>query len=119
MSVEDRIQALSARADVLTVRVAKAFGPKRQHIPGDGDGDGIANESKKPGASLPKGALGQAKLNHANQPVYDGKTLGATGKTGTNRATGQQVREHEVLDDEGRKTGERYWLNSKNHVFPD
>jgi len=50
MSLEDRISALSARADVLTVRVAKAAaaGPKRPRIPGDGDGDGIPNEGKKP-----------------------------------------------------------------------
>lgn len=55
MSLEDRISALSARADVLTVRVAKAAaaGPKRPRIPGDGDGDGIPNEgrNKKPGAA--------------------------------------------------------------------
>lgn len=121
MSLEDRISALSARADVLTVRVAKAAaaGPKRPRIPGDGDGDGIANEGKKPGASLPKGALGRAKMNSAKQPMFNGKTLGFTGKEGTNRATGMKVREHEVLDSEGRKTGERYWIGPKNVVFPD
>lgn len=120
MSIEDRISALSARADVLTVRVAKAAGPKRPRIPGDGDGDGIANEGKKPGATaLPKGAIGRAKTDKFGDPVYNGKSLSATGKTGTNRASGMKVAEHEVVDSNGRRTGERYWIGPKNVVFPD
>lgn len=118
--IKDRIDAVNVRATRLSVQLHKAaqrrMGPR---IPGDGDGDGIPNEGKNKGKKLPKGAIGQAKVNDAKQPVYNGKVLSATGKTGTNIATGQSVKEHAVIDREGRKTGERYWLNSSNHVFPD
>lgn len=119
MSEADRIAAISARADALFIRVSKSVGPKRPRIPGDGDGDGIANEGRKSGASLPKGAIGRAKTDKFGDPVYNGKSLSATGKTGTNRASGLPVREHEVVDRDGRRTGERYWVGPKNVVFPD
>ncbi len=208
MSESDRIAAISARADVLFARISKATaGPKRPRIPGDGDGDGIPNEGRKPKggakgfagekmtmdaasrffpkhadklkalkngesvtiltnpakaqfsrltragsgfeveenvrprgvakpktreqvqnettdaisalAALPKGALGRASADKFGDPVYDGKNLSATGKEGVNRATGLKVREHEVVDSNGRRTGERFWVGPKNVVFPD
>lgn len=30
-----------------------------------------------------------------------------------------KVAEHEVVDRNGRRTGERYWIGPKNVVFPD
>lgn len=53
MSEKDRIAAVAARADVLFARISKAAAgaPRRPRIPGDGDGDGIPNEGKKPGGA--------------------------------------------------------------------
>lgn len=119
MSPEDisrRIEALNENIE----KAAKRIG--RRRIPGDGDGDGIPNEGKKPGAggsdALPKGAIGRAKNDKFGDPVFQGKSLSATGKEGTNRISGMKVREHEVVRN-GRRTGERYWIGPKNEVFED
>lgn len=83
MSEADRIAAISARADVLFTRISKAVGPKRPRVPGDGDGDGIPNESrrKKPAA------LG-ANDKFAEQHVTSGQSVSVLRLSNVNASEG-------------------------------
>lgn len=50
---------------------------------------------------------------------YRGKEYYSTGKSGTNNATGVKVYEYEAVDDDGRRTGERIWVDARGNIYPD
>lgn len=84
MDIQLRIAAVATRAEAAAERLAKAKTGRRR-IPGDGDGDGIPYEGRKPkgGGSRGKGAF---TLNSANERSTDGKIFAQFQAMGTKAA---------------------------------
>jgi hypothetical protein len=68
----------------------------------------------------------QNKIVHVTVPVdwpesihHDGKTYYQTGKFGHRLGDQTQAAEHEAVDGEGRRTGERVWLLDDGTITED